>query len=468
MVRSLVILIADGLRPDVLERALTSGQVPALAELAQRGGRYEIVTSFPSVTGAAYVPILTGLHPGRAGVPGLRWFDRTDRTAFWRGYSRSYVGPQLGRLAHDLYPGVRTLFQIAEQPSLGLFALVTRGLPPSLRVERGLGSAWRAATSFLSGNVAAWIAWERHLAADFVDRVRRSKPALAVAAFQGTDKAAHLAGSDSQMVLDALKTVDWVVGSLRRDAERDGRWRDTSIWVVSDHGHADVERHDDLARGLAGHGLAVLSHPWTLGGRRDVAVMVSGNAMAHVYVELGRRERLPWDRLSGRWEWLASALLERPSVDLLVVQRAPGISEVRSPRLGKALVVRRGSRLSYRPLDGNPLETDPFEDASAEEVFERTFRGTYPDAPLQIAELARSERAGDLILSARPGWDFRDRYEPIRHISTHGALRREQMVVPFIVDVATERPRRSIDIFPSAARYLGKAVPAGTSGVAFV
>ncbi|HWP01964.1 MAG TPA: hypothetical protein VNL96_00760, partial [Gemmatimonadaceae bacterium] len=59
-------------------------------------------------------------------------------------------------------------------------------------------------------------------------------------------------------------------------------------------------------------------------------------------------------------------------------------------------------------------------------------------------------------------------YEPIRHISTHGALRREQMVVPFIVDVATERPRRSIDIFPSAARYLGKAVPAGTSGVAFV
>jgi hypothetical protein len=468
MARSLVVLIADGLRPDVLQRALAAGQLPGLAGLKERGTMHEIVSAFPSVTGAAYIPMLAGLHPGRAGVPGLRWFDRTRRIGPWRGHSRSYIGPQLRLLPHDLYPEVRTLFQVAGLPSLGLFALVTRGLPSGLRLERGVASTWRAAYSFLTGNVSEWIAWERRLAATFVEQVRRLRPVLAVAAFQGTDKAAHLAGSDSPLVLAALRTLDWVSARLREDAERDGRWRDMRIWVVSDHGHAPLEHHDDLASGLRRQGLKVLSHPWAFQPRADVAVMVSGNSMAHVYVELQSRRRHFWDRLSTRWKWLAAALLQRPSVDLLALQRAPGIYEVRSAQRGKALIVQRGSRFCYRPLDGDPLDAQGFEDASPDEVLERTFDKAYPDAPLQIAELVGSERSGDLILSARPGWDFRDRYEPIPHVSTHGALRREQMVVPFIVDAATQRPRRSIDLFPSAARYLGRPVPEGTGGTPFV
>ncbi len=38
-------------------------------------------------------------------------------------------------------------------------------------------------------------------------------------------------------------------------------------------------------------GHRVIAHPWVYRLGADVAVMVSGNAMAHVYVDLGRRRR---------------------------------------------------------------------------------------------------------------------------------------------------------------------------------
>jgi len=40
------------------------------------------------------------------------------------------------------------------------------------------------------------------------------------------------------IVLDALRIVDDTVAEMRADAEHAGRWNDTHIWVVSDHGHS--------------------------------------------------------------------------------------------------------------------------------------------------------------------------------------------------------------------------------------
>ena len=76
----MIILVADGARPDTLGAAMDAGELPALARLRAEGGCATVTTVFPSVTGPAYAPFLMGRFPGPVGLPGLRWYDRA-RTA---------------------------------------------------------------------------------------------------------------------------------------------------------------------------------------------------------------------------------------------------------------------------------------------------------------------------------------------------------------------------------------------------
>ena len=89
-----VVVIVDGLPLD-----LADDVIPGLPFLGPRLA----ISCFPSTTGPAYFPLLAGCTPGRANVPGIRWFDRTrpTRSAFPHRGLRSYVGPDARRLATD-------------------------------------------------------------------------------------------------------------------------------------------------------------------------------------------------------------------------------------------------------------------------------------------------------------------------------------------------------------------------------
>ena len=465
---SVVIVVADGARPDTLAAAIDDGALPALARLRAEGGVHTVVSCFPSVTGPAYAPLLTGRLPGAAGLPGIRWLDRARGAVALRGRARSYVGPGGLRIDRDLDPGAPTLFELA--PSIGALSVITRGLPRGRRVGSGARFTLRAARAHFAGGVDAWLAIDRDLARDVRARVRALRPRVVFAAFAGVDKASHAEGHEAPRVRDALAIVDDAVGGLRRDAEADGRWRGMHLWVVSDHGHAPVSAHDDLAALLEGWGLRVLAHPWLARRRADVAVMVGGNAMAHLYLEPAAREREPWPTRAPRWSRLVERLLERPSVDLVLLPHAPGRCEVRAGGRGAALVeVRAGGRLAYRPLDGDPLALGEGGEHRADAWLERSRDGAYPDAVLQIAGLADAARAGDVILSASPGWDFRSRWEPVPHVSSHGSLHRDHMLVPLLLDrPARLAPRRTADIMSSALAALGIAAPGGVAGRSFV
>jgi hypothetical protein len=83
--------------------------------------------------------------------------------------------------------------------------------------------------------------------------------------------------------------------------------------------------------------------------------------------------------------------------------------------------------------------------------------------------LATAPRSGEIVLSASRDWDFRARYEPIPHISSHGALHREHMLVPLLVNQPVRRePRRTVDVMPSALTALGLPVPSGLDGESFL
>ena len=88
---------------------------------------------------------------------------------------------------------------------------------------------------------------------------------------------------------------------------------------------------------------------------------------------------------------------------------------------------------------------------------------------MQIARLASASRSGEIILSAARNWDFRARHEPIRHVSSHGALHREHMLVPLLTNHPVARaPRRTVDVMPSALAALGLEIPPGLDGVSFI
>jgi hypothetical protein len=73
------------------------------------------------------------------------------------------------------------------------------------------------------------------------------------------------------------------------------------------------------------------------------------------------------------------------------------------------------------------------------------------------------------MLSASRDWDFRERYEPIRHVSSHGALHREHMLVPLVTSQPVHgTPRRTVDVMPSALSALGQPIPRGLDGSSFL
>ena len=245
-----MILLADGARPDTLDAALDSGSLPALAQLrAEGGGALHTITScFPSVTGPAYAPFLMGRFPGPVGLPGLRWFDRAREVCSFPDYTRSYVGYQMSAVDRDIAGDAPTVFELCDS-SVGALNVIGRGLPKANRIGSITArSAIRAARTHFAGNVAGWLTIDREVSEQVVRRVADEKPEIVFAALTGVDKVSHARGQDAPMIMDALRIVDETAARIRADAERDGRWDDMSLWVVSDHGHSRVTQHEDLAR----------------------------------------------------------------------------------------------------------------------------------------------------------------------------------------------------------------------------
>lgn len=465
---SVVILLADGVRPDTLEAALADGTLPALARFRAEGGLYTITSCFPSVTGPAYAPFLMGRYPGPIGLPGLRWYDRARTATRFPDYTRSYVGYQMGRIDRDIDPEAPTMFELTEA-SVGALNVIGRGLPARNRIGAiTAASAFRAARTHFRGNVAGWLDIDREVSRDVVRRIRDDKPEFVFAALTGVDKVSHARGQPSPMIADALSIVDHAGAEIRADAERDGRWKDMSLWIVSDHGHSRVTSHEDLVKVVQRAGYRTISHPWVFSRAPDVAVMVSGNAMAHLYLDVRARERPPHG-VPPRYESLYSVLLGRASVDLMMIPHDGRVSIVSAVR-GTATVWRDERGYHYERVSGDPLRIGAnVPSASDVAAYDATIRTDYPDSIVQLVHLAASPRSGDIILSAARDWDFRARYEPIPHVSSHGALHREHMLVPLLVNrPPARRPRRTVDVMPSALAALGKAIPAGLDGQSFV
>jgi len=360
-----------------------------------------------------------------------------------------------------------TMFELAK-PSFGALSMIGRGLRRRDRIGQSPAFVARAAATHFRGNVRGWLAIDRLVGEEVALRLRTQRVRYAFVALTGIDKTSHAEGHDAQIVGDAMRIVDDTVAQIRSDAERDGRWKKMSLWVGSDHGHSSVREHEDLVGLLTEWGYSTLAHPWAFNTSADIAVMVSGNAMTHLYLDLEEKTRSWWPALGHSWSDLAERLLSRASVDLMILPTGPGSCEIRAAGRGSATLAWGESRYSYAPRNGDPLGIGEQISLGDSEAYDITIETDYPDALVQIANLVASTRSGDIILSAARDWDYRARYEPIPHVSSHGALHREHMLVPLLLNrPPVSVPRRTVDVMPSALTALGITVPKTLDGISF-
>ena len=464
--RSAFILLADGARTDVFENLLAAGMLPEIRRhVIERGSVRRATSTFTTTTGPAHLPLLTGCFPGTANVTGYRWFDRA---AYRPGLPpgpwclRSYTGPEGMWMNHDLDPSVRTLFELTRDP-VNAFGVMNRGVP----TRNNLWRRRRIAFYLHSHYRGDYDRTDGATAAALLDAVARD-PELAFVTFAGIDWNSHYISPFGPETEAAYLRFDRAVGAAAEALRRAGRYDSTLLVVCSDHGHRPVRHHFDLAVRMEERGIRVAYHTPRVRLRHPEAVAcVSGNGMAQIYVVPRDRPHEFVDRdgvdaaLPGVREWL----LTEPAVDIVITRQAPGLCV--ESRRGRALLAEADGRLLYRVLDGDPFGLPPLpEEMTLEEALAATVDSAYPDCLLQVAQLFRSPRCGDLVVSASPDHDLRDRYEKPEHLSGHGALYAEHMNVPIAMSAALEEgPMRTSDVFATVLRWLQRPVPAGTDGV---
>ncbi len=453
--RRAVLILIDGARPDVLQTLLDRGDMPHLARwVIEPGGITTGTTVFPSTTGVAYVPLLFGRYPGALDIPGIRWLDRAGATGGvrerWRA-ARSYCGPQAAWINRDIAPAASVFDLVGE--SLAICTPITRGLRPGAHLMPLTRAALGASAHYLG----TYGPLDRAVAATWLATAARPWRFLFVV-FPGPDGFTHLYDPWHPTVLDSYRHIDRALGRFVAAARRHGDL--PAFFVASDHGASAMPEHCDIAMTLERWGVPTMRHPLHLWRRgAQAAVMVSGNACAHVYFPSGDRELA---------ERLTRALVELPAVRLGAF-RDPrgGVIVARGARRGR--LFEQGSRIGYEPWLGDPLGLGNADVLLDDRDMLECSRGTdLPDAPRQILQLFRSARAGDLVLAAAPGADFRGPWEIPEHRSGHGSLIAEHMQVPIAASIPLPPTAlRTVDLMPTILETLGVEAPHDLDGVPF-
>jgi len=492
-----VFILVDGARADVFYEMLSQGFLPNIEKhVAKRGVIVKnAVTVFPSTTGPAHAPFLTGAFPGPLNMPGIRWFDRRKNSyqnygpLAWLQFERDYVGPEAFAMNNDMSGKIKTIFErLKGRTTAAIFEPITRGAkfvyPPLANVMAKVFGPLRLFT------------WEHvdALAARTFEMVYRcsalvkwmklpSEPPVFSAVYMpGVDEASHEHGPLSENVRHAIQNVDKQIGRIAKTLIDLKLYDETSIVIGSDHGLRPTSLHFNLAKFLSTVGLDVRSFPVTFLqglGEFDATVAVSGNGMAHVYLaaEGAEEKAFPLQYIKHDWrrkpklEDLENYKIRKGRVNiidlvshLLPVQHVFVAENKNTFHVhscdGHGVVRKRGRKeYSYDVIEGkDPLGyaiiVEDGKIAYGEWLDDRewlsaTCEAEFPDAPVQISQIFESPRSGDLIINSRMGWDLMPESPP--HRGSHGGLHAAEMNVPLLVanssyEVKPDQPLRTLDV----------------------
>jgi hypothetical protein len=435
----LVLVVIDGLTPQMLEASLEDCSLPHLAALAEEGTLGRATTTFPSLTPVCLSSIATGAHPDVHEIPHLVWWHRGQRrlveygssfgAARAAGLGRTLRDTLVGMNAEHLGRGAVTVFEALADAGLETAAVnftayrgrtLHRSAVPFLGAVRGperfffynllRGERTGAPLSFRSrarGSVDAYAA--------AVGRwlVTRDGFDFLLFYLSDYDYASHAEGPDAATAV--LRRCDDAVGGLVDAAGGRDRFLDRyALVVMSDHGQTAVRQ------------IARLAEPF----RHEAETLVTAsNRAAHVY-RLG--DAAPTARR------LAERLDSEPSAGVVLYRED-----------GAAVARRDGAEVRLRP---SAAGVDSEGDAS---ILEQ------PDAVARSLAALDCPNAGDVVVSAAPGWEFADLAG--KHHSgggSHGSLEAGDSLVPMLtVGLSDRTPTSVVDVAPLVLSHFGVQAP---------
>ncbi|MBI4125079.1 MAG: alkaline phosphatase family protein [Deltaproteobacteria bacterium] len=454
MFQRAIMILADGAREDLFRELLAKGELPHIEkEIVRAGCLASGVTAFPSTTGPAYFPFITGCFPGTLNVPGIRWLEKK------KFKPRSYVGIETFLINHDVNP-VPTIFDLIPK-SYNIFNSVCRGAG-----RRNLTRIMRIWYWYYAHLTDRWEFLDQQALKKTLKALERDFEFLFVV-FPGIDEYSHLAHPRHEKTIEQYRFLDAAVGQIVAKLKHLRKWDGTLFWIVSDHGLSRTDTHFCVNTFLERRDLKPFYYPKVYHRRgRNVANMMSGNAMTHLYFKNGGWEepacREDIQKLS---PGLTADLLKEPAVDILAVKNREGGVDILSKR-GEASLRWEPERLNYQVKTKDPFGFQKLPATlDRQSALDQTISSDYPDALWQLAYLFQSSRTGDMVLSAAPGYDFRKEHEIPEHKGSHGSLHREHMAVPIAVNTPLpQKYFRTADVFPTTLRLLGREIPRAIDG----
>jgi predicted AlkP superfamily pyrophosphatase or phosphodiesterase len=427
--KRLVLIVIDGLTPSMFEAAVGDKRAPALTFLAEHGRYERAVTTFPSLTPVCLSSLVTGAHPDVHHIPHLVWYHRGERRIVEYGSSfaalraagmaRAILDTIINMNRQHLSPGAATSFEVLEDAGLATAAInITcyRGRTPHYPTLPAIPIPAYGPKHFFYYNLfesertgAPLAVFARGAGsidgyAASVGRWLVTRDGFDFLAYYlpDYDFASHTHGPDA--AFEALARSDTAIAALFDAAGgRDEFLQRYAVVFCSDHGQTRVERHAVLQAAFAD---------------RDDVVVTASNRAGMVY---GPDPRALAERLDGE-----------EAVDVTLYRED-----------GEAYVRRDGEEARLVP--GEPV--DLLDDIA--DGVERAW------AALQ------NPNAGDVIVSAAPGFEFAD-LAGRHHVGggSHGSLLRGDSEVPMLMIGLDASPRSIVDVAPAISRHFGVEVPA--------
>ncbi|MBX7149677.1 alkaline phosphatase family protein [bacterium] len=467
-----IFILADGARPDVLREELKLGNLPHISRyLIENGSFEEMLTVFPSTTGPAYFPFINGCHPGTFNVPGIRWFDRASYAE--RGWSfksfRSYVGLETFLINPDSSQQYPSIFDNSED-SYNILSGVYKGI----RFKNNLTALSRIWYYYYAHLTDRWDFIDEQMSQKLISLISK-KPEYVFVTYPGIDEISHRTSPFSERTRNAYHQLDRHVGNMIEALKNNGIYDDTLIAMASDHGLSETSRHFDISPFLDTKGYKTLYYTQIFKRNVNAASMVSGNGMAHLYFksEKGWDEPCYFEELSHK-SLLLDEIRLRPEVDLVASKGGDGKIHLLTER-GHGYFKVHDSKVDYEwsgyePLNLNLPEKPKNVSMSFDDSYAKTFNTHYPDVFYQLHMLFKSPRSGDVIVSAKPGHDLRDKYEVPEHKASHGSICPEHMKIPFIINhpITNKTAMRSMDVYPTILKLLGKNLSHSIDGKSLV
>ncbi len=463
------IILIDGLSQKVFESAIANNLLPNIKSLMDNGIYVKNgIGSFPSMTGYAFYPFITGVDAAKSGILGLRWFDRSSDV----GNLRNYVGRTNVYMNQDITDTIKNIFELSgKMYTASINSYMNKG------VDDGRITGWTHTTAKFEGKsvfgpmkaiplIGDELAKDHFQHESEVMRMAKDQllknPKVQWITLPSPDASHHVFGM-TDTYLQLLQHIDSLIGNFKYTIDSLGQKETRMIAIVTDHGVSDVDKNIDivplskekigldLIRGNAVNYRSMqLNTPLDDFVEKDGYWVINGNLSSYLYLRdpskfgsVGWRKNLDYQNLiqykkGSKTINIPKSFAKIEGIEMVIYKKDKQNIIVQNDS-GYAVITKIKDRYQYHIASADPLEYDKLNLVDTfltkDTWLDLTINSMYPDAVYRLFSLMEAPNIGDLVITSKEGYDLAKNYEVIvnNYKGGHGGLRDDQLRVPYIL-----------------------------------